>query len=80
MKVIFSKEVSFSEWQAVQRLGDLNYNLTVWKFQNCLTGEEGVGIFSKGKQRFFDRENYTLLLEKFLRYKGYDHLFREAYR
>ena len=79
MKVIFSTEVSFREWQAVQKLDDLNWNLSIWRFQNILTGEEGIGIFSKGQNRFFDRENYTLLLEKFLRYKRCDHLFREAY-
>ena len=79
MKVIFSTEVSFVEWQAVQKLDDLNYNLSVWRFRNTLTGEEGVGIFSKGYRRFFSREDYTPVLEKFLRYKRCD-LFREAYQ
>lgn len=79
MKVIFGDEDCFREWQAINKIDELTYNLEVWRFQNVQTGQIAIGIFSKGKSKFFDRENYTPLFKKFLRLKEYDFLFREAY-
>lgn len=80
MTVLFADEVSFREWQAIRKERELNYNLEVWEFQNSKTGKLALGVFSKGKQKFFDREDYTPLLQKFLTWKGCASLFSEAFK